>query len=264
MLIVVSPAKTLDYETPLPAFVNATQPLHVNEAAELIAVLKEKTPAEIASLMSLSDKLASLNVARYQQWRPQFAEPDARPALFAFKGDVYTGLDVSRFDAPDLAHAQQHLRILSGLYGLLRPLDYMRPYRLEMGTDLTTPRGKNLYEFWSDALTQALNSTLAEQNDEVLINLASQEYFRAINPKKLSGRIITPQFRDEKNGQFKIISFFAKKARGQMAAWLIQQRITTPEALQGYDVDGYRFDASLSRPDAPVFTRSERDKAAND
>ncbi|MBQ0714322.1 peroxide stress protein YaaA [Paraperlucidibaca sp.] len=262
MLIIVSPAKTLDYETPLPAFVAPTQPQYVSEAAELIDVLKEKTPAEIASLMSLSDKLASLNVARYNEWQPSFGAPEARPALFAFKGDVYTGLDVSRFSADDLVQAQQHLRILSGLYGLLRPLDYMRPYRLEMGTDLNNPRGKNLYEFWGDQLTEAVNTAVAEQGDEVLVNLASQEYFRAIQPKKLQGRLITPQFRDEKNGQFKIISFFAKKARGRMAAWLIQERISTPEALLDFDIDGYRYDAALSRPESPVFTRSEADKDA--
>lgn len=264
MLIVVSPAKTLDYETPLPNFVTATQPHYVDDAAELITLLKEKTPAEIASLMNLSDKLASLNVARYHEWQPHFRAPEARPALFAFKGDVYTGLDVSRFSAPDLSFAQQHLRILSGLYGLLRPLDLMRPYRLEMGTDLTNLRGKNLYEFWGDTLTHAVNAAMAEQGDDVLINLASQEYFRAISPKKLSGRLITPQFRDEKNGQFKIISFFAKKARGRMAAWLIQERRAAPDALRDYTVDGYRYDANLSRPDAPVFTRRELDKAADD
>ncbi|MEO6698869.1 MAG: peroxide stress protein YaaA [Paraperlucidibaca sp.] len=260
MLIVVSPAKTLDYETPLPAFVTPTQPHYISEASELIDVLKSKPPAEIASLMSLSDKLASLNVLRYNDWQPSFSSPDARPALFAFKGDVYTGLDVSRFSADDLKQAQEHLRILSGLYGLLRPLDYMRPYRLEMGTDLANPRGKNLYEFWGDRLTEAVNAAMAEQGDKVLINLASQEYFRAIQPKKLNGRLITPQFRDEKNGQFKIISFFAKKARGRMAAWLIQERISTPEALLDYSVDGYRYDAGLSRSDAPVFTRREADK----
>lgn len=257
MLIVVSPAKTLDYETPLPAHVSPTQPSFVSQASELIAVLRTKTPAEIATLMSLSDKLASLNVARYHDWQPNFLAPEARPSLFAFKGDVYTGLDVSRFSADDLTQAQRHLRILSGLYGLLRPLDLMHPYRLEMGTDLLNPRGKNLYEFWGSQLTEAINAAMAEQGDEVLINLASQEYFRAINPKLLNGRLITPQFRDEKNGQFKIISFFAKKARGRMAAWLLQQRIATPEALLAYDIDGYGYNASLSRPDAPVFTRSE-------
>jgi hypothetical protein len=260
MLIVVSPAKTLDYETPLPTFVTPTQPRYVSDAAELIEVLKSKAPAEIASLMNLSDKLASLNVLRYNDWQPLFSAPDARPALFAFKGDVYTGLDVSCFSANDLSQAQKHLRILSGLYGLLRPLDYMRPYRLEMGTDLANSRGKNLYEFWGEQLTEAVNVAMAEQGDEVLINLASQEYFRAIQPKKLSGRLITPQFRDEKNGQFKIISFFAKKARGRMAAWLIQQRISSPEALLDFTIDGYRYDAGLSRPDAPIFTRREADK----
>lgn len=258
MLIVVSPAKTLDYESPLPAGLKVTRPDFLADSAELIDILREYTPAEIASLMSLSDKLAALNVARYQTWGPDYAAPEARPAVFAFKGDVYTGLQVERFSSADLAQAQGHLRILSGLYGLLRPLDLMLPYRLEMGTELTNARGRNLYAFWGDQITEALNAALAEQGDDILINLASSEYFRSVNPRRLQGRIITPQFRDEKNGQYKIISFFAKKARGRMAAWLLQNRIATPDDIRAYDVDGYAFNPALSKGDDMVFTRAEQ------
>jgi len=256
MLIVVSPAKTLDYESPLPAGLAPTRPDFLADSEELIRGLAALTPAEVASLMSLSDKLAALNVARYQTWHADYDQPEARPALFAFKGDVYTGLEVGRFSLADLERAQSHLRILSGLYGLLRPLDLMLPYRLEMGTGLASTRGKDLYAFWGDRLTEALNAALAEQGDDVLVNLASNEYFRAVNPKKLQGRIITPHFRDEKNGQFKIISFFAKKARGRMAAWLLQNRVATPDDIRAFDVDGYAFNASLSRGDDLVFTRA--------
>lgn len=256
MLIVVSPAKTLDYESALPAGLSPSRPDFLADSAELIAILREKTPAEIATLMSLSDKLAALNVARYQTWQPDFAEPEARPALFAFKGDVYTGLEVERFRTADLAEAQTHLRILSGLYGLLRPLDLMLPYRLEMGTELANARGRHLYDFWGDQLTDALNAALAEQGDDILVNLASNEYFRAVSLKKLAARVITPQFRDEKNGQYKMISFFAKKARGRMTAWLLQNRIRHPDDIRSFDVDGYCFNADLSRADEPVFTRS--------
>ncbi len=258
MLIVVSPAKTLDYESPLPPGLVPTRPDFLADSAELIAILADFTPAEIASLMSLSDKLAALNVARYQTWHPDYAEPEARPAVFAFKGDVYTGIEIGRFGSADLAQAQKHLRILSGLYGLLRPLDLMLPYRLEMGTELVNARGRNLYAFWGDLITEALNAALAEQGDDVLVNLASGEYFRSVNTRKLQGRIITPQFRDEKHGQFKIISFFAKKARGRMAAWLLQNRIAHPDDIRGYDVDGYTFNAALSRGDDMVFTRLEQ------
>ena len=211
--------------------------------------------------MSLSDKLAALNVARFQSWQPDYAEPDARPALFAFKGDVYTGLDVERLLATELDRAQQHLRILSGLYGLLRPLDLMLPYRLEMGTELVNSRGKQLYEFWGDRITLALNQALAEQGDEVLINLASNEYFRAVQTKKLKASIFTPQFKDEKNGQFKMISFFAKKARGRMAAWLLQNDVHKPEDLRDFAVDGYQFNNALSSGQTLVFTRREGDAA---
>lgn len=258
MLIVVSPAKTLDYESALPAGLAVTRPDFLADSSELIGILADYTPAELASLMSLSDKLAALNVARYQTWTPSLPEPAARPAVFAFKGDVYTGLEIERFSHEELARAQSHLRILSGLYGLLRPLDLMLPYRLEMGTELANARGRSLYAFWGDRITEALNAALAAQGDDVLINLASNEYFKAVNARKLQGRIITPQFRDEKNGQYKVISFFAKKARGRMAAWLLQNRVATADDIRAYDVDGYTFNAALSRGDDLVFTRPEQ------
>lgn len=261
MLTVISPAKTLDYESPLPVGLAPTRPDFLADSAELIDILREYSPSQVASLMSLSDKLAALNVARFQSWQPDYAEPDARPALFAFKGDVYTGLDVERLLATDLDRAQQHLRILSGLYGLLRPLDLMLPYRLEMGTELVNSRGKQLYEFWGDRITLALNQALAEQGDEVLINLASNEYFRAVQTKKLKASIFTPQFKDEKNGQFKMISFFAKKARGRMAAWLLQNDVRKPEDLRDFAVDGYKFNNALSSGQTLVFTRREGDAA---
>lgn len=261
MLTVISPAKTLDYESPLPVGLAPTRPDFLADSAELIDILREYSPSQVASLMSLSDKLAALNVARFQSWQPDYAEPDARPALFAFKGDVYTGLDVERLLATELDRAQQHLRILSGLYGLLRPLDLMLPYRLEMGTELVNSRGKQLYDFWGDRITLALNQALAEQGDEVLINLASNEYFRAVQTKKLKASIFTPQFKDEKNGQFKMISFFAKKARGRMAAWLLQNDVRKPEDLRDFAVDGYQFNNALSSGQTLVFTRREGDAA---
>lgn len=257
MLSVISPAKTLDYTSPLPDDLPVTWPDFLADSLELIEVLREKSPAEIASLMSLSDKLAALNVARYADWRPEYQQPEGRPAVFAFKGDVYTGLAVEDFSRADLEHAQQHLRMLSGLYGLLRPLDLMLPYRLEMGTELSNARGRNLYTFWGDSLTEALNLALQEQGDDILINLASNEYFKAVNLRKLNAQVVTPQFRDEKNGQFKIISFFAKKARGRMAAWLLRERIERIEDIREFCLDGYRFNAELSRGDDIVFTRPE-------
>ena len=257
MLIVISPAKTLDYESPLPARLPVTRPDFLAESAALMAVLRDKTPAEIATLMSLSDKLAALNVARYQSWHADYDQPEARPAIHAFKGDVYTGLAVEDFSRPDLQRAQKHLRILSGLYGVLRPLDLMLPYRLEMGTELANPRGRHLYDFWGDTPTRALNQALEAQGDDVLVNLASSEYFKAVKPRALRAQVITPQFRDAKNGEYKMISFFAKKARGRMAAWLLRNRIRRPDDLRAFDVDGYAYNAELSTAQSPVFTRAE-------
>ncbi len=256
MLAVLSPAKSLDYESPLTTS-RFTEPALMHESAQLIAQLRQYTPADIASLMSLSDKLAGLNVARYAGWQPVSTPENARPALLAFNGDVYSGLAAQDFNDADLDVAQQHLRILSGLYGLLRPLDLLQPYRLEMGTRLANARGKDLYAFWGDIITDHLNQALAEQGDDVLLNLASDEYFKSVHVKKLSGRVITPVFQDEKNGKYKIISFYAKKARGLMARYLVKNRITQPEQLLNFDAEGYAFCAELSTENKLVFRRPE-------
>jgi uncharacterized protein len=257
MLMVISPAKTLDYESPL-ATQTFTQPALLEKSQQLIDVARDLSPAQIASLMGISDKLAHLNADRFNDWQPPFTLENARQAILAFKGDVYTGLQAETFSEKDFAFAQQHLRMLSGLYGLLRPLDLMQPYRLEMGIKLANPAAKDLYGFWGDLLTEKLNAALAEQGDEVLINLASDEYFKAIKPKKLAGRLIKPVFLDEKNGKFKVISFYAKKARGLMSRYVIQHRLTKPEQLKKFDVDGYFFAAAESSDNELVFKRHEQ------
>tara|TARA_Y100001001_G_scaffold47492_1_gene43125 strand:+ start:181 stop:957 length:777 start_codon:yes stop_codon:yes gene_type:complete len=257
MLMVISPAKTLDYDTP-PVIEQSTQPRFVEHSVELIDVLREKSPQDIAKLMSLSDKLASLNVARYGSWERESTLQNAKQALLAFKGDVYTGLNAEDFSADDFAFAQQHLRMLSGLYGLLRPLDLMQPYRLEMGTKLANARGKDLYAFWGERISQWLNEDLAAQGDQVLLNLASQEYFGAVKPKALNARIIDTVFKDQKNGQYKIISFYAKKARGLMARYVIKERLQDPEGLKDFNLDGYRFDPASSSENQLVFLRDEQ------
>ena len=207
--------------------------------------------------MSISPALSELNSQRYQQWQTPFSPDNARQAIFAFKGDVYTGLQVENFDAKDINWAQQHLRILSGLYGLLRPLDLMQAYRLEMGTSLSTRRGKNLYEFWDTQITDGLNHQLKSIKSKYLINLASNEYFKSVKPKQLDAQIVTPAFMDWKDDEYKMIGFFAKKARGSMSAWIIKNRIKTPERLEEFDEDGYRYDAALSTTDKPVFLRRQ-------
>lgn len=260
MILVISPAKALDYETP-PTTATFTQPDFLDHAAELIEVLREKSPAQIAELMSLSDQLSSLNVARYASWSRPFAPDNAKQALLAFDGDVYEGLDAKSLADDDLAWAQDHLRILSGLYGVLRPLDLMQAYRLEMGTRLANPRGKNLYEFWGERITDELNRLLAREEEagreRVLVNLASDEYFKSVKPKKLNGRIVTPVFEDWKGGRYKIISFYAKRARGLMSRYVITRRIDEVEALQGFDAEGYAFAADASDADTLVFRRRE-------
>jgi hypothetical protein len=260
MILVISPAKALDYETP-PTTATFTQPDFLDHSAELIDVLREKSPAQIAELMSLSDPLATLNVARYASWSRPFAPDNAKQALLAFNGDVYEGLDAKSLTEADLAWAQDHLRILSGLYGVLRPLDLMQAYRLEMGTRLTNPRGKNLYEFWGERITDELNRLLARDEEagreRVLVNLASDEYFKSVKPKKLKGRIVTPVFEDWKGGRYKIISFYAKRARGLMSRHVIRNRIDEVGALQGFDAEGYAFAADASDADTLVFRRRE-------
>ncbi|PIF23394.1 MULTISPECIES: peroxide stress protein YaaA [Pantoea] len=257
MLIVISPAKTLDYESPL-ATKRFTQPALLDKSQQLIQVARSLSPAQISSLMGISDKLAHLNADRFHSWQPTFTPDNARQAILAFKGDVYTGLQAETFNDGDFEFAQQHLRMLSGLYGLLRPLDLMQPYRLEMGIKLANPAGKDLYGFWGDLLTEKLNEAIAEQGDEVLINLASDEYFKAIKPKQLNAQLIKPVFLDEKNGKFKVISFYAKKARGLMSRYVIQNRLTKPAQLKKFDVDGYFFDAAESKDNELVFKRREQ------
>lgn len=254
MLVLLSPAKSLDYATPLRGQVH-TDPLFVKQSQQLIKVLRSYTPPQISQLMDLSDTLAGLNVARYQAWRAKATPQNARQAVLAFDGDVYDGLNARSLDDAALDWAQQHLCMLSGLYGVLRPLDLMQPYRLEMGTRLPTDRGQDLYAFWGDSITDYLNSRQSEERDPVVVNLASQEYFKAVKPKRLRARLVECVFEDYKSGVYKIISFNAKRARGAMARFAITQRATRPEQLQAFDVDGYRFQAGVSSPERLVFRR---------
>lgn len=258
MIFVISPAKALDYETP-PVTAVHTQPDYLADAAELIAVMREKSPAEVSALMDISDQLATLNVARYETWAPPFSLANAKQAVLAFNGDVYEGLDAQTLSPAELEWAQAHLRILSGLYGLLRPLDLMQAYRLEMGTRLATPRGKNLYAFWGDKLTVALNGLLAQEREAgavpVLVNLASEEYFKSVVPAKLAAPVVTPVFEDWKNGRYKIISFYAKRARGLMCRYAIRNRVEDVEGLKGFDLEGYAFAPDASDKDTLVFRR---------
>lgn len=257
MLIIISPAKTLDYQSPL-ATNKFTRPEMWDKSQALIEICRELTPAQISSLMGISDKLAGLNAARFSEWQPDFTPENARQAILAFKGDVYTGMQAQTFSDADFDFAQQHLRMLSGLYGVLRPLDLMQPYRLEMGIKLANLQGKDLYTFWGDQITEKLNQALAQQGDNVLINLASDEYFKAVKPAKLVGSLIKPVFLDEKNGKYKIISFYAKKARGLMSRFIIQNKLTKPEQLVDFNLEGYDFDAGLSAKNELVFKRTER------
>jgi cytoplasmic iron level regulating protein YaaA (DUF328/UPF0246 family) len=259
MLAVLSPAKNLDYETEY-ASVDVTQPRLLDDAQSLVEVCRDLSPQQLASMMKISDKLAGLNAARFSDWQLPFNEGNARPAVFAFNGDVYAGLDAATLDAQALISAQQQLRILSGLYGLLRPLDLMQPYRLEMGTKLDNPRGKNLYEFWGNTITELLNNDLQEQGADTLVNLASNEYFSAVNVKKLNATVVTPVFKDEKNGQYKVISFYAKKARGLMARFMVNQKPQSVSDLKAFNLAGYQFDTDESSDKQLVFKRAEANR----
>lgn len=252
--MLLSPAKTLDYETPATTE-SFSIPDYLEKSSELVKVLKQKSFLDLMELMQVSQKIAELNVERFNQWKLPFSTENAKQAVLAFKGDVYTGLDASALSENRLAYTQSHLRILSGLYGLLRPLDLMQPYRLEMGLKLTTKKGENLYQFWGEKITDALNVLLAKQDEPVLINLASNEYFKSVQKKNLDGRLITPEFKDWKNGKYKMISFFAKKARGLMVRYAIDHNIQKAEVLQNFDYDGYHFNLELSRADKWVFSR---------
>lgn len=258
MLIVVSPAKSLDYETPIRTRKHS-EPQFLGEANQLAGQLKKMSPDDLCELMNISSKLGELNFSRYANWKTPFDTSQARQAMFAFKGDVYLGLKAEQFDAADVNFAQKHLRILSGLYGILRPLDLMLPYRLEMGTKLKNKAGKDLYAFWGSKLTDALNEEFASQRSKVLVNLASNEYFSSLQPKALEAEVISPVFKDFSSGKYRVLSFFAKKARGEMAAWIIRNRIDSPARLREFDVEGYRYSEDDSSPAKPVFLRKERD-----
>lgn len=256
MLLVISPAKTLDLTTPPTTRLHST-PDFLDRSAQLIDVLRTRSPGQIADLMGISDKLAMLNVGRYADWRSDVAH--ARQAVMSFDGDVYGGLEARTLTPKQLAYTQAHLRILSGLYGLLRPLDLMHPYRLEMGVRLANPAGKDLYTFWGDTITEALNRQAAATGAAALINLASEEYFKSVRPKALAVPVITPVFEDFKNGKYKIISFYAKRARGLMARYAAVKGIVDPVRLQRFDVDGYAFDKADSTDTSWVFRRRQAD-----
>jgi len=256
MLFLISPAKSLDYDTP-PHVATHTQPLFTRQSAQLIDVLKTKTPGQISSLMKLSDALAGLNVARYQAWSPKFTAKNSKQAALAFDGDVYGGLNAKTLDAAQLDWAQEHVCILSGLYGVLRPLDRMQPYRLEMGTPLATPQGKNLYQFWGSQISDYLNERAASDTSPVVINLASEEYFKAVDRKALKARVVSCVFEEYKGGKYKIISFNAKRARGLMLRYAIEKKIAMVKKLESFDAEGYRFDPKASEPDRLVFRRKQ-------
>jgi len=256
MLTIISPAKKLDYSRPL-HLQNYSQPQLLEHSIELLEDLKTLSPQDICSLMGLSDKLGALNYERFQAWQTPFSPDNAKQAILAFKGDVYQGLDAQNMTAQELDWAQDKLRILSGLYGLLRPLDLMQPYRLEMGTKFANKRGANLYQFWGSMITDEINKLLAGSVDSVLVNLASNEYFKSVQQKNIQGRIVTPVFMDKKGDKFKIISFFAKRARGLMSAFIIKNKITEVAQLKEFESDGYSFNAAMSEGDKWVFCRAQ-------
>ncbi|MDF1823886.1 MAG: peroxide stress protein YaaA [Verrucomicrobiales bacterium] len=256
MLAVISPAKTLDFKTPLRSH-RPSKPQFLTEADELIQVLRRKTRPQLQELMKLSEKLADLNYHRYQDWDASPTEDTARAAIYAFRGDVYTGFELDDYASDDLRYAQKHLRILSGLYGILRPLDLIQPYRLEMGTKLKTKKGNTLYDYWGEQLTGGLKKAIKQSETNVLVNLASTEYFKAVVPDKLEAEVITPQFKQLKNGTYKFLSFYGKKARGMMSDFMIRERINTPEGLKEFNREGYSYDVKLSEGNNWVFTRDE-------
>ena len=250
MIAIISPAKSLDFETKAP-FENTSIP-HFQKDADYLAVkLNKLNPSKLASLLDISPKLAQLNAERYASWKTT----TLKQAVFAYNGDVYDGLDAKTLSEDEISFAQNHFRILSGLYGLLSPLDTIKPYRIDMGTSFSTPKGENLYKYWGDRITDQLKKSLKESENNILVNLASQEYFSAVNTKKLKARIITPAFKDKSNGNYAMISFFAKKARGMMSRFIIQNKITDFEMLVGFDSGGYHFNHELSKGDNWVFTR---------
>lgn len=257
MIVVLSPAKSLDFESK-PLTKKHTIPVYLEDSQELIDKLAKMSKPKVAQLMGISEKLSELNVQRYRDWRTPFTLENAKQALLAFQGDVYQGFDCEQWKAADFTFAQKHIRILSGLHGVLRPLDLIQPYRLEMGTKLKTARGKDLYAFWGSKITDAIHLAIKSSRSKVLVNLASNEYYRSLNPEHITAAIVEPVFKDEKNGQYKVISFFAKKARGLMANYIVRNRVTAPEALKDFEVDGYRFDSKSSDERTFTFLREQR------
>lgn len=257
MLTVISPAKTLDFDSPCRCH-PVTRPSFLTQSRELVSVLKKKSAGEIQSLMHLSDSLASLNAKRFRKWKAPLKQGDsARPAAYAFRGDVYQGLDFMSLNSGDQEYAQERLRILSGLYGALRPFDLIMPHRLEMGTHLANKKGRSLYAFWDDTQTRFLNKEARRIGSRHLLNLASEEYFKSVKPKKLRLKVTTPRFLDSNDGEtFKVMSYYAKRARGLMARWAIRNRVEDPDRLTEFSEDGYRFDPSRSKPERPAFIRS--------
>lgn len=256
MLILISPAKTLDYETPA-KIKRFTVPGFLEDSEVLVDILKKYSKSDIAKFMSVSEKIAELNVERFKTWNKNFTPENAKQAMLAFKGDVYSGLDAESMKSEQFTFAQKHLRILSGLYGVLKPLDLMKPYRLEMGKKLTTEKGQNLYQFWGEKITESLNRDLKKNQTDVLLNLASNEYFKSVKPKLLKADIITPVFKDYKNGNYKIISFYAKKARGLLSRYIIDSRLTSVDDIKQFDWEGYRFNEKLTEANTWVFTRKQ-------
>ena len=254
MLLIISPAKTLDYESPIP-YKGKSELDFVKESAQLVRILRKLKPEEISKLMKVSSKIAYLNHDRFAQWKAPIHEENARQAIFAFKGEVYNGMDAYSLQQEEIEYAQKHMRILSGLYGLLKPMDMMLPYRLEMGTKLATSKFNNLYDFWGDKITRKLQKAIDESGTPVLINLASNEYFKSINTKKLKANIITPVFKEAKGNSYKVITIFAKKARGLMSRYIIQNRIENPEDLKHFDLEGYFYNDALSTKTELSFTR---------
>ncbi len=264
MLIVISPSKSLDFDSPLPTK-KRSMPRLLEDSQELVAVMAEKSPREIAKMMRISESLGELNHERFQDWEVPFTTTNARPALLAFAGDAYVGMDTrGTFSERDYTHAQKVLRILSGLHGVLRPLDLMQPYRMEMGATLATTRGRDLYDFWGDRITNLVNEDLAASpGANALVNLASKEYFESLDLSRIDGRVVSPTFLDSKNGgDYKIVSLFAKRARGAMTGWIIRQRIKSVAALKGFTAMGYRYDPERSTIDQPVFIRESGDRAS--
>ena len=256
MIITLSPSKGQDFESPTPSSIH-TIPDQLKDSQLLINEAKKLDVNEVRELMDVSENISALNVDRFKQWKIPFDTKNAKPALFAFKGDVYSGIEKEKYSDKDLAYAQDHLRILSGLYGALRPMDLIQPYRLEMKTRLENPRGQNLYQFWGDRITQKLNESLESQTEKILVNLASNEYFKSVKPKKLDGRLLTVNFKEDKDGKSRVISVFAKKARGMMADFILRNRIEHAEDIKDFGSGGYKYSAKDSTENNWVFTRTQ-------